>query len=208
MIALVWIAIKSNTLSLSRRIWTSATLIAALMGAVALQNYLPVDSQMRLMNIDYSLNAPVVQGGALGRIEPIETALKLGMESPLFGSGLSLNATMGFYSHNLFSQAFLETGLVGVSGLVMVIISAFKGYLRRRAYTDGQVDFLGSMFVVYCVIHQFSFTAVLGLQFWLLAGIGSRLMGEGRQVASWSGSLVRRRRVHYAPLWAGLKQAL
>jgi len=144
---------------------------------VFVSGYLPDEVRLRLLDVDHSLYSVGAQGGALVRVDPIVTALRLGLQSPFFGSGLSQNSVLGFYSHNLFSQAFLEVGAVGVLGLLVVLARSFQGYARGDRYRDKQVVCFGGLFLFYLFVHQFSFTAILALQLWFLAGVGTRLCG-------------------------------
>jgi hypothetical protein len=162
----------------SERVWMLGAVVLCVTAAVALQEYLPGSSQSRLLDVDHSLNASGDEGGALVRVDPIKAAVELGMENPLSGSGLSLNHIVGFYSHNLFAQAFLETGMIGIIALCLVIGTSVVGFNRVVPSSDGHQVFLGALFVLYLIMHQFAFTAVLGLQFWFLAGIGARLRGK------------------------------
>ena len=177
-LTLILAAFSARRLRWPQRLAVLILLVIVVALCSSFSSYLPDEVRSRLFDIDNSLHASGNQGGALGRTDPIMTALRLGMLSPVAGAGLSQNAILGFYSHNLFSQAFLEVGLIGTGGLLLVIFRALLGFAGKETHRDRRIAFLGSLFIFYLIVHQFSFTAILALQLWFLAGVGTRLCGE------------------------------
>ncbi len=73
-----------------------------------------------------------------GRDDLFALAYELGLERPLFGHGLSgFTITLSRnYPHNIVLELFCETGIVGVSLLTVLVISAFVFVFRHRHYCD------------------------------------------------------------------------
>lgn len=69
------------------------------------------------------------------RIVLWKSAIKAFQESPLFGHGLgSIWWTVGFYSHNMLTDFLAETGLVGTTIFVVIIIKILVCLNNRSKY--------------------------------------------------------------------------
>ena len=116
--------------------------------------------------------ARVEKGGIAARSLRMEVALERWWEHPFLGSGTSGNEGVR-YSHNLFIQLLMETGIVGLILFLAVLLPLLINFLRTlRNYSrdEGAIAFIG--FLSYGIIEaQFSGT-FMGLNFlWISIGI-------------------------------------
>jgi O-antigen ligase len=73
-----------------------------------------------------------------GRDELFAAAYELGLERPWFGQGLSgFTIVLGYnYPHNIALELFCETGVVGVSLLVILLVAVLNFVARHRHSCD------------------------------------------------------------------------
>ena len=105
-----------------------------------------------------------------GRLELYDSAINYWMKSPIIGYGLgSIWYTVGFYSHNFFTDVLAEGGMIGF--LIMITI-LFKALVRVYRFSIADQKLVLVMF--------YSFTGLIMLlfstywfdneQFWFLMG--------------------------------------
>jgi hypothetical protein len=91
--------------------------------------------QTRILNLTFE------QQYMSGREGLYQDAYDLGLESPVFGQGLSaFKILFGVnYQHNLVLELFCETGAVGVSLLAVMLMAALIYVVRNRRHCDPTV---------------------------------------------------------------------
>jgi O-antigen ligase len=74
-----------------------------------------------------------------GREHYYADALRLGVENPVSGAGLSAFPALGLgvYPHNLFLEVLSETGLVGIALLAWILVAFVLSALRGSGAIDG-----------------------------------------------------------------------
>jgi O-antigen ligase len=76
----------------------------------------------------------VDDGSAASRIGAVEDALRLIDESPIIGHGTGHSRTMAELPHNLYLQQWVNNGLPGLLGYLLMMAVAFWTYTKRRFY--------------------------------------------------------------------------
>lgn len=133
------------------------------------------------------------------RIELWSASIPYFMSHPLFGNGFGIYQFIGYQiddwfaaAHNDYLRLLVETGIVGFSAYVVLLLGLARlGIRARKAATDGYFGHIATGFV--CLLAAYvlmSFTDNLfnhgGVQwyFWAYAGVIAAILrqrGEGRE---------------------------
>jgi len=175
-----------------KRLWTVVVLGCLLGGVFLFKDYLPEDVLSRVFDVNQSINMRGDVGGASARIGPILLAIQLGMSRPVFGWGESANPIVGFYCHNFFAQAFLETGLIGLTAVTLVLITGGIRLVRWARLPTGEGRLILALFVLFLLVSQFAGTPVYAVQLWFLLGLAAAFtaavrprVGRGTRATVW-----------------------
>lgn len=109
-------------------------IVAAIAGTLAITQT-RLGTQAQEVFAQRVLDLTIEQQHTSGRAWIYRESFRIGMEEPLFGAGLYAGvATIGFYPHNIFLEAFAEGGAIGLLLLiaVMVLGAARLVKVRRR----------------------------------------------------------------------------
>jgi hypothetical protein len=148
--------------------------LACLLGAAFLfKDLLPDNVLTRVFDVDRSVNMRGDAGGASARVGPIMEAIRLGTTKPIFGWGESANPIVGYYCHNFFAQAFLETGLIGLAAALLLLIPGGIRLANGARQPKGDGRFIFAIFLLFLTVNQFAFTPVYALQLWFLLGLAA-----------------------------------
>ncbi len=108
------------------------------------------------------------------------------VQSPIVGYGLSADPEMVGYtksSHNLYIQTALQSGLIGLSLLVMVIVSIYRRLVKIE---ESSYSILSACFIMAVLVHE-SFEICLtqnaiafGFMMWFIMGLGCNLFFQGK----------------------------
>lgn len=123
------------------------------------------------------------ESSALNRLTLVDRGLRLFSTSPFSGVGLGQGGGTRLEAHNTYLQILMETGIVGFTLFVLVLLRGVRGLmLRAETGADGffrnpyYVGLLGTLLAILLdgTFHNFSYFAPM----WLIIGIGF-------QVAPW-----------------------
>jgi putative inorganic carbon (hco3(-)) transporter len=115
--------------------------VIAVVGSAFLLGTLSLDMKDRYL----SLVDSTAQHGATreGRIESVKTEMRVGLERPIFGHGLGTSREALFnvsrrdkIAHNLYTEVFIETGIVGLLLFLLVLRSILGNVQRVRPAVD------------------------------------------------------------------------
>jgi hypothetical protein len=176
-----------------KRLWTLGVLACLVGGAFLFKDYLPEMVVTRVFDVDQSVNMTGNAGGAGVRVGPILLAIQLGTTKPLLGWGESANPIIGFYCHNFFAQAFLETGLIGLTGVALLIITGAIRLARGARQATGEGRFIFAVFILFLTVNQFAFTPVYAVQLWFTLGLAASSVAASTRL--------RPGRATGAPVW-------
>ena len=114
--------------------------------AVILAGTMSLDMQDRYISL---VNVETRHGGtATGRIQGVKNEFRVGLNRPIFGHGLGTSREALFnisgknqIAHNLYTEVFIETGIIGIGFMLLILGSIFTNVREVRA----AVEKLGSV---------------------------------------------------------------
>lgn len=112
------------------RVWLLIIIILGIVSVSYLFNYLGISDSQGFTRITESATSDA------GRNDFHRLALNAFKESPIIGNGLgSIWWTVGFYSHNIFTDLLADTGILGTLLMFVVLVKSLI-ILNKRSYVS------------------------------------------------------------------------